>query len=82
MVGTSVITRRRAMRAKVGDKIMVKGHHVAEPDRDGVVVEVRGADGTSPYVVKWSDGHESIYFPGSDASVMNRTGGVDPSANR
>jgi hypothetical protein len=82
MVGTSVITKRRAMRAKVGDKIMVKGHHVAEPDRDGVVVEVRGADGTSPYVVKWSDGHESIYFPGSDASVMNRTGGVDPSANR
>ena len=70
------------MRAKVGDKIIVKGHHVAEPDRDAVVVEVRGADGTPPYAVKWSDGHESIYFPGSDASVMNRIGGVDPSANR
>jgi Domain of unknown function (DUF1918) len=29
------------MRAKVGDKIIVKGHHVAEPDRDAVVVAVR-----------------------------------------
>jgi hypothetical protein len=49
------------MRAKVGDKIVVSGHHV----------EVRGADGAPPYVVKWSDGHEGLYFPGSDASVVH-----------
>jgi hypothetical protein len=74
MEGTSdtvTFHQEEAMRAKVGDKIVVSGHHVAEPDRDAVVVEVRGADGAPPYVVKWSDGHEGLYFPGSDASVVH-----------
>jgi hypothetical protein len=71
-----------AMRAKVGDKIVVKGHHIAQPDRDAVVVEVRGADGSPPYVVKWSDGHEGLYFPGSDASLMHRPVEADTSTGR
>jgi hypothetical protein len=58
--------------AKVGDKIIVKGHHVGEPDRDAVVLEVHGADGAPPYRVRWSDdGHEGLYFPGADASVVH-----------
>lgn len=58
------------MRAKVGDRIVVKGHHVGEPVRDGEVLEVRGADGRPPYLVRWSDnGHESLFYPGSDAAV-------------
>jgi hypothetical protein len=72
---TCHLHEEEAMRAKVGDKIVVSGHHVAEPDRDAVVVEVRGADGAPPYVVKWSDGHEGLYFPGSDASVVHRPQG-------
>ena len=58
------------MIATAGDKIVIKGHHLGEPDRDCVVLEVRGQDGGPPYRVRWGDtGHESLFFPGSDASV-------------
>ena len=50
------------MRASVGDRLVIKGHHVGEPDRDAEVLEVHGQDGTPPYVVRWSeDGHEGLY---------------------
>jgi hypothetical protein len=58
------------MRASVGDRIVIHGHHVGEPDRDCEVLEAKGADGTSPFVVRWDDdGHEALFFPGPDASV-------------
>lgn len=58
------------MHAKIGDKIVIRAHRVGEPDRDCVVLEVRGPDGGPPYRVQWGDtGHESLFFPGSDASV-------------
>ncbi|MCB1006446.1 MAG: DUF1918 domain-containing protein [Acidimicrobiales bacterium] len=58
------------MQARVGDRIVIRGHHVGEPIRDGEVLEVRGPDGTPPYVVRWEDsGHETLFFPGSDALV-------------
>jgi hypothetical protein len=59
------------MQAKVGDRIVIKGHRVGEPDRDCQVIEVRGADGGSPYVVRWEDtDHDTLFFPGPDASVQ------------
>ena len=58
------------MHASVGDKIVIKGHRIGEPDRDCLVLEVRGAEGGPPYRVRWGDtGHESLFFPGSDARV-------------
>lgn len=58
------------MRAKVGDKIIVTSHRVGEHDRDCVVLEVLNPGGGPPYRVRWGDtGHESLFFPGSDASV-------------
>ena len=60
------------MKATPGDRIIIKGHHVGEPDRDGEVIEVRGADGESPFVVRWADsGHETLFFPGADAVVQH-----------
>lgn len=60
------------MKARVGDRIIVKGHRVGEHDRDGEVLEVRGRDGGSPFVVRWEDsGHETLFFPGSDAQVQH-----------
>jgi hypothetical protein len=45
---------------------------MGQPDRDGEVLEVHGADGEPPYVVRWSDtGEEGLFFPGSDASVQH-----------
>lgn len=58
------------MKAAVGDRIVVKGHHVGEPDRDGKILEVRGENGAPPFVVEWADdGHVGLFFPGSDAVV-------------
>lgn len=58
------------MHASVGDRLIVHGTHVDDPVRDGEILEVRGEDGTAPYVVRWSDnGHESLFFPGPDAEI-------------
>lgn len=58
------------MHASVGDRIVIKGHTLGEPDRDCEVIEARGPDG--PYVVRWAEsGHESLFFPGSDARVQH-----------
>jgi hypothetical protein len=60
------------MRANVGDRIVIKGHHLGEPERDGEILEVRGVDGGPPYIVRWEDaGHECLFFPGSDASIQH-----------
>lgn len=59
------------MKAHVGDRLVVHGHRVGEPDRDAEILEVRGSDGTPPYRVRWSDdGHEALVFPGSDAYIQ------------
>jgi hypothetical protein len=45
---------------------------MGQPDRDCEVLEVRGADGAPPYVVRWGDtGHQALLFPGSDAFVQH-----------
>ncbi|MFN0284995.1 MAG: DUF1918 domain-containing protein [Kineosporiaceae bacterium] len=58
-----------AVKAAVGDRLVVRATHVDGAVRDGEVLEVRGANGDPPYVVRWSDGHEGLFFPGSDTAV-------------
>ena len=43
------------MQARPGDEIVVKGHRTGQPDRRGEVIEARGPDGSSPFVVRWDD---------------------------
>ncbi len=57
------------MKAQVGDHLIVKGTHLGDPERKGVITEVHGANGAPPYLVRWNDGHESSFFPSSDAMV-------------
>jgi Domain of unknown function (DUF1918) len=57
------------MKARVGDELVVKGLHVGDAERSGVIIEVRGVDGGPPYLVRWSDGHESSFFPSSGTVV-------------
>jgi hypothetical protein len=63
------------VKAAVGDRIVVRAAHVDGAVRDGEVIEVRGADGAPPYVVRWSDGHEGLYFPGPDTAVQHAPSG-------
>jgi hypothetical protein len=62
------------MQAEVGDRIVIKGHHIGEPERDCQVIEVHGADGGPPYLVRWEDSeHDALFFPGTDATVQPYT---------
>ncbi|MDP4506885.1 MULTISPECIES: DUF1918 domain-containing protein [unclassified Nonomuraea] len=58
------------MQANVGDILLVHGHVVGQKDRKGQIIEVRGAGGSPPFVVRYDDGHEQLVFPGPDAVVM------------
>ncbi|MGZ6954885.1 MAG: DUF1918 domain-containing protein [Acidimicrobiia bacterium] len=57
------------MRASVNDRLVVSGHHVGDPEREAVIREVHGVDGAPPYLVRWNDGHESLFFPSSDSLI-------------
>jgi len=64
------IGRDSVLRAEPGDRLVIRGHHVGEHDRDGEVLEALGEGGSPPFRVRWSDdGHVSTLFPGSDATV-------------
>jgi hypothetical protein len=61
-----------AMKASVGDRIVIASNRLDRPARDGRVVECRHEDGTPPYVVEWSDsGQTGLLFPGPDAHVQH-----------
>lgn len=62
------------MQASIGDQLVVKSHHVGDPNRDALVLEVRGRNGAAPYKVRWSDGHESLFFPSSDCALKQPSG--------
>ena len=67
------------MHASVGDRLVVHGAHVDDVVRDAEILEVRGAEGGPPYVVRWSDtGHEAFVFPGPDAVVQHFEHGAPP----
>lgn len=58
------------MNARVGDRLVIKGHRIHEADRDAEVLEVRGDDGGPPFLVRWSDtGKQTLLYPGSDARI-------------
>jgi hypothetical protein len=57
------------MHAVVGDELIVRGRHVGDADREGIVIEVHGEGGAPPYLVRWKDGHESLFTPSSDTVV-------------
>jgi len=64
--------------ARPGDRFVIKGHRVGQPDRDAEILEVRGPDGGPPFLVRWSDdGHVGLVYPGSDATVEHLAEATD-----
>lgn len=57
------------MRASVGDKLHVRGRVVGDRDRVGDIIEVHGGHGEPPYLVRFSDGGQSLVFPGPDCVI-------------
>ena len=59
------------MKAKVGDWLVIKGTTIDQPGHRGLITEVRSAEGSPPYVVRWLDSdHVATVFPGTDAVVV------------
>jgi hypothetical protein len=59
------------MKANVGDWLVFKGRTNEQPEHRGMITEVRGAEGSAPYMVRWLEtGHETLVFPGPDAIVV------------
>ena len=73
------------MLARVGDRIVIRGHRIGEPDRDGEVLEVASPTGEPPYLVRWGDtGHTALLFPGTEAFVQHfeHAGATEEGAGR
>jgi hypothetical protein len=58
------------MDAKVGDEIVVDAVHTGEPKREGEILEITDRGGVVHYRVRWDDGHESLFYPGSTTHVV------------
>ena len=52
-----------------GDVVAVTGHRVGERQRLGEILEVLGEADHVHYRVRWDDGSESVFYPGSDAAI-------------
>lgn len=58
------------LHAKPGDRLVIRGHHLGEVERDAEILEARGPGGTAPFLVRWEDsGHTTLLYPGSDARI-------------
>ena len=52
------------MKANVGDWLVIKGTTTERSDQRGLITEVRSADGSPPYVVRWlATGMWRRWFP-------------------
>lgn len=65
------MTERSRLRGAPGDRLVVRGYHQGEQQRDGEILKVLGDDGAPPYLVRWDDGRESEVFPGSDIFIQH-----------
>jgi hypothetical protein len=54
---------------RAGDVVVIAGHRLGERERKGEVLEVLGEEDRVHYRVRWEDGNESVFYPGSDASI-------------
>lgn len=58
------------MDAQVGDQFIINSRTAGQPPRTGEIIECIDQGGLTPHFrVRWSDGHESIVYPGGDARV-------------
>jgi hypothetical protein len=60
----------RAVKATVGDWLVIEGRTLDAGRRQGQVVGLVHDDGSPPYRVRWvEDDHESLVFPGPEARI-------------
>jgi len=68
------------MQAAAGDTLTVKATHQGEADRHGKIIEVHGKDGEPPFLVRWQDEKESLFFPAAATVVEHHPASGQPTA--
>jgi hypothetical protein len=58
------------LRGRIGDLVVVEGRRVGQGRRVGEIVEVLGEPGHEHYRVRWEAGHETVFYPSSDATIQ------------
>ncbi len=66
------------MHAQVGDTIHVESQAVGRAPRSGRILETIAGTSEAHYLVRWSDGQESFYYPGPDGHVVDVPQGQTP----
>jgi Domain of unknown function (DUF1918) len=59
------------MPVKVGDEIVVDPTRPGTPRPEGEILDILESGGVVHYRVRWDEGHESVFFPSSDAHVVS-----------
>ncbi|MFZ9629580.1 MAG: DUF1918 domain-containing protein [Ilumatobacteraceae bacterium] len=57
--------------ARVGDGIQVDSMELGHPPRKGEVIAVMGDGDIQHYLVRWDDGRESYFYPGTTSHVVH-----------
>jgi Domain of unknown function (DUF1918) len=60
------------MDAQIGDRITIDSNRVGGGQRRGEIVDIIAGSSGFHYRVRWEDGHETTFFPSSDATVEPR----------
>lgn len=60
------------MKAEQGDELTIRGRREGDEERHGQILEVLGHDGAPPYLVRWLDSRESVFFPAADTVIEHR----------
>ena len=58
------------MDAQIGDRITIDSNRVGGGQRRGEIVDIIAGAAGLHYRVRWDDGHETTFFPSSDATVQ------------
>jgi calcium-translocating P-type ATPase len=65
--------RDHSLHGAIGDLIEIEGTRVGELRRTGQILEVLGEPEHEHYRVLWEDGRETLFYPGSHATVVHRS---------
>ena len=68
--------------AEEGDLIVISRHRQGAVEQVGEILEVLGELPQESYRVRWEDGHESLFRPGSDATIRHTTRRRSPSRGK
>ena len=63
--------------ASAGATIRIPGAHTGTHERTGTILSVDGSGDRERYMVRWEDGHTSLFIPSGSATIVPP--GTDPS---